>query len=234
MRTGDKSVRLEKNLGVFSEKEMSRIRDMNVLLVGLGGLGGHIANGLLRLGVGKMTMVDPDTFDMTNLNRQLFSTTKTIGQSKTEVLKTALQDIDPSAELRFHTCPVSELDDNVVRTADIIIDAVDIIATKCYLEKLAFRHGVPLLHGAIGGWYGQMGIIMPGAFILKELYGNNSKGIEKTLGSPTFTPGVLAYMMVAAFATFASGKEEALTNRILLVDLLNHDYRIVLDRNNEK
>ena len=83
-----------------------------------------------------------------------------------------------------------------------------------------------MIHGAIAGWYGQLGIIMPGSNILSELYKDSKHGIESELMSPTFTPGVIGNMMISEFVKYIL-KKEALVNQILYIDLLDHEYRIM-------
>ncbi|MFP4078953.1 MAG: ThiF family adenylyltransferase, partial [Candidatus Izemoplasmataceae bacterium] len=73
---------VQKNLGAFSVEEMETITDKTVIIVGLGGLGGMVANGLVRLGVKRFVLIDHDRYETTNMNRQLFCTEETLGMLK--------------------------------------------------------------------------------------------------------------------------------------------------------
>ncbi|MBU1141197.1 MAG: ThiF family adenylyltransferase [Firmicutes bacterium] len=222
------------NLGILSIKDYNQIKKSHILLVGLGGLGGYIAHGLVRLGVESLILVDFDIFQLSNLNRQLFSNHLNLNLNKTAVIKQALLEINPNVKITIYTQKIETIDIEVFRDIDIIIDGVDDIFVKCYLEKLGVALNKPLLHGAIGGWYGQLGFIMPGSNLLSELYGKNHHGIEKTLKSPTFTPAIVANMMIGEFVKFVIGDSHTLINQIMMIDLLNHDYQIVFDKKNLK
>ncbi len=215
-------------LGILSPEQFARIEATTVLLVGLGGLGGHVANGLVRLGVKRLFLVDDDVFEEKNLNRQLFATHDTIGHYKVDAVKQALLSVNPDAELFVFRKRIEQIESSVIAGSDLIVDGVDDIKTKCLIEAMAKAHGKPLLHGAIGGWYGQLGLILPGADLLKMLYGDQEAGLEKVLKCPTFTPAVVANLMVSEFVKFVTDQKGVLRNRILSVDVLNHSYDILL------
>ena len=218
---------LRKNLGVFEESEMDRLMDHTVVIVGLGGLGGMIANGLVRLGVRRLVLIDHDRFEKSNLNRQLFCTQETLGMKKVYVAEEALRLINPEVDIKVYADRFETLTPSVFDHADLIVDALDNIPLKLQLERIASRHEKPLMHGAIGGWYGQLGISMPGTRLLEQYYRSKTEGIEAEEGSPTFTPGVIANLMVTEIAKFLSGREETLRDRLLFLDLLEYDFRIV-------
>jgi len=220
----------QENLGILTQLESDDLMNTKVLIVGLGGLGGYIANSLTRLGVKSMILVDYDSFEVSNLNRQLFSQHINLGEKKTDVLKRELLSINPFVNITTYSNKIETLDDSLLQDIDILIDAVDNIHTKCYLEKLGTKLNKPLLHGAIGGWFGQFGLIMPGSNLLNELYETHTPGLEKTLKSPTFTPGIIANLMVSEFVKFITKKEHSLINQIMMIDLLNHDYQIIFDK----
>jgi molybdopterin/thiamine biosynthesis adenylyltransferase len=222
-----KKKQFENNLGIMSPDEWEKLAQTRILLVGLGGLGGHIAASLVRLGIRSMILVDFDRFELSNLNRQLFSSHATIGKFKTDVVQEELKKMNPGLELAVHRIPVEKLDPPVFDAVDLIIDAVDGIPTRLFLQNIATMHQKPLLHGAVGGWYGQIGLLLPGTSLLSEMYQDASEGIGSSLGSPTFTPAVVANLMVAEFVKYSLGRPQALVNQIMTIDLLNHEYRVV-------
>jgi len=228
--TIDTDRQFEGNLGIMTPAEWERMSFLRVLVVGLGGLGGHVAAGLARLGVRSMVLVDYDRFEATNLNRQLFATHVTIGKYKAEVLYDELKKIRPGIDLEVHYVRIEDLNPSVFDRVDMIVDAVDAIPTKLHLETMAETHKRPLLHGAVGGWYGQLGVLLPGSRLLHELYEGADGGLERDLGSPTFTPAVVANMMLAEFVKFALARPGAVKDEIMMVDLLHHDYRVVARR----
>jgi len=217
----------QSNRGIMSETELEKVSQTRILLVGLGGLGGHLANSLTRLGIHSIVLVDDDRFSSSNLNRQLFSSTENLGEYKTDVVLRELKKINPDIELVAYHLPVQDIEVSVFDTVDLIIDAVDEIKTKLFLETMGKEHHKPLLHGAIGGWYGQMGISLPGSNLIHDFYGGAGKGLEKALGSPTFIPPIIANMMVAEMIKFLLGRSPNLANQMMMADLLNHEMRIV-------
>jgi len=216
-----------RNMGIMNDIELKKFVFTKALIVGVGGLGGYIASSLARIGVSSIVIIDSDTFDDSNLNRQLFSSFKTLNKSKVEVVKKGLLDINPNLNIiALHSRLDESFDLSYFKDVDIVFDAVDNIKSKVLLEKYCSKLKIPLIHGAIAGWYGQFGIIMPGSNILSDLYKNKDHGIESELMSPTFTPGIIGNMMVSEFVKYIL-KKEALINQILYVDLLDHEYRII-------
>ncbi len=219
-----------RNMGIMNDSELKKFIFTKVLVVGVGGLGGYIASSLARIGVSSITIVDYDDFDESNLNRQMFSTLSSISKSKVEVVKQGLLEINPNLNIKaIHTKLDDSFDITNFENIDIVFDAVDNIESKVLLEKYCNTFNIPLIHGAIAGWYGQLGIIMPGSGILSELYKDKKHGIESELMSPTFTPGIIGNMMISEFTKFIL-KKESLINQILYVDLLDHEYRIMFKK----
>ena len=115
---------------------MERLRRAHVLVVGLGGVGAYAAEMICRAGVGRMTIVDADTVQPTNINRQLPALHSTLGQKKAEILASRFRDINPALELRV--LPVFLKDENIPELLDdaaydFVVDAIDTLAPKCHL-----------------------------------------------------------------------------------------------------
>ncbi|MFK5883406.1 MAG: ThiF family adenylyltransferase [Candidatus Izemoplasma sp.] len=221
--------RYDNNLGIMNQKELNIINNTNVLLIGAGGLGGYVANSLARLGIINLTIVDNDYFVESNLNRQLYSNMKTIGKSKVKVTKKELLKINPSMKITIYEKRYNEsIDDSVFNDIDIVFEAVDNIETRLLIEADCTKHNVPLIHGAIAGWTGWVGIIMPNTNIFQDIYQykKSGKGVEETLKSPTFIPAIIANLMATEFVKFLLNKK-SLTNQILFIDVLEHEYRII-------
>ncbi len=220
----------EENLGIMNVEELNRIKALKVMIVGLGGLGGHVANTLVRLGVQHLTLSDSDRFTLSNLNRQLFSHHETINEFKVEVVRDGLLEINPNVDVIVYEEKVQHLEDYLFADADVIIDCVDHIPTKLYLETMASKAQKPLLHGAIAGWYGQFGFVMPNSAMLKELYQDRQEGIEKTLRSPSFTPAIVANMMVAELVKYIKKDKGTLINELASIDLLTNEIQSFFKR----
>ena len=121
---------------LLGEDKMKRLQQAHVLVVGLGGVGAYAAEMICRAGVGRMTIVDADTVQPTNINRQLPALHSTIGKEKSAVLAARFKDINPDIQLRV--LPVFLKDGNIPELLDaaqydFVVDAIDTLAPKCHL-----------------------------------------------------------------------------------------------------
>lgn len=133
---------------LLGEDKLARLGGAHILIVGLGGVGAYAAEMLCRAGVGKMTIVDADTVQPTNINRQLPAMRSTLGQLKAEVLAVRYQDINP--RLKLTVLPIYLKDDNIPGLLDsadfdFIVDAIDTVNPKCYLIYHALRRGIKII-----------------------------------------------------------------------------------------
>ena len=127
---------------------MERLQQAHVLVVGLGGVGAYAAEMICRAGVGRMTIVDADTVQPTNINRQLPALHSTMGKEKAEVLAARFKDINPDIQLTV--LPVFLKDDNIPELLDaarydFIVDAIDTLAPKCYLIAEALKRHIKIV-----------------------------------------------------------------------------------------
>lgn len=133
---------------LLGEEKMERLRRAHVLIVGLGGVGAYAAEMICRAGVGRMTIVDADTVQPSNINRQLPALHSTLGRAKAEILAERFRDINPSVELTvlaeyLKDERIPELLDSA--KYDFIIDAIDTVAPKCYLIYNALQRRLPIV-----------------------------------------------------------------------------------------
>lgn len=133
---------------LLGEEKMQRMAEAHVLVVGLGGVGAYAAEMICRAGVGRMTIVDADTVQPSNINRQLPALHTTIGRSKAEVLAERYRQINP--ELELTVLPVYLKDDNIPELLDatrydFIVDAIDTISPKCYLIFHAMQRRIKIV-----------------------------------------------------------------------------------------
>ena len=218
-----------KNMKMLSEEEIEKLQGSKACIVGCGGLGGYVIEMLGRLGVGKITVVDGDVFDETNLNRQLLSDDSTIGKGKADAAKNRMQHVNPLIQV----VPIFQriTPDNgmeLLAGHDVIIDAVDNIDTRLLLQEMASQLGIPLVHGAIAGWFGQVTTIFPGDRTLDVLYAKSAaKGIEKDLGNPSFSPALVASIEVSEALKILIGRGELLRKKILYIDTFEQEYMVI-------
>ena len=147
MNENDKSWQQRTEL-LLGEEKMERLRKSHVLVVGLGGVGAYAAEMICRAGVGKMTIVDADTVQPSNINRQLPATHSVIGRLKAEVLAERFKDINPDLELKV--LPAYLKDEAIPELLDsdrfdFVVDAIDTVAPKCYLIYYALQRKLKII-----------------------------------------------------------------------------------------
>lgn len=133
---------------LLGEEKSERLRRAHVLVVGVGGVGAYAAEMLCRAGVGRLTLVDADTVQPTNINRQLPALHSTLGQPKVEVLAARFRDINPEVELTV--LPIFLKDENIPQLLDaarydFVVDAIDTLAPKCHLIAEALRRRIKIV-----------------------------------------------------------------------------------------
>ncbi len=216
--------RYQRNRQMISCSQQLQLFDSCAAVIGCGGLGGYVLEELARLGVGRIVAIDPDVFEEHNLNRQLLSVVENLGKAKVEAAAGRISEVNPAIEL----VPVRaafgrENGAELLSGVDVVIDAVDNIPARLELAEVCGTLGLPLVHGAIAGWYGHVATVYPGDDTLEKIYGrwNGGKGVESQLGNPSFTPAVAASLEVAEAAKVLLGQGHTLRNRFLSINLLD-------------
>ena len=133
---------------LLGEEKMERLQQAHVLVVGLGGVGAYAAEMICRAGVGRMTIVDADTVQPTNINRQLPALHSTMGREQAEGLAERFKDINPDIQLTV--LPVFLKDDNIpglldAARYDFVVDAIDTLAPKCYLIAETLKRHIKIV-----------------------------------------------------------------------------------------
>ena len=126
---------------------MERLAGARVAVFGIGGVGGYVCEALVRSGVGAFDLIDDDKVCLTNLNRQIIATRKTVGQYKAEVMKERILEINPEADVRIHKCFFlpENAEEFPFEEYDYIVDAVDTVTAKIELVLRAQEKKVPII-----------------------------------------------------------------------------------------
>lgn len=215
----------EKNLEFLTAEEAERIRGTRIAVIGLGALGQMAAHMLVRGGAERLTLCDGDRMSGSNLNRQLYADILTLGVLKSEVVGERLYDICPRLKLRqYDTFLDRENGKEILKDADLVLDCVDQIPVKLYLEELAEELGIPLIHGAVEGWFGQAGTIWPGDRILRVVY---EKRREQRTSALMPAVSLTASVQTAEALKIAAGREADLRGQLLCADLLHMEIDLV-------
>ncbi|MFZ5625982.1 MAG: HesA/MoeB/ThiF family protein [Bacillota bacterium] len=230
LEAGFLPARYQRNRQTISLADQLTLLRSTVAVIGCGGLGGYILEELARLGVGRIYAIDPDGFEEHNLNRQLLSTPADLGRPKVMVAAERLARINPAVTVVPQQKAFSQANGReLLAGAQVVVDALDNIDTRLELAAVCRELQLPLVHGAIGGWFGQVTTQFPGEETVERIYRRRaeSKGVEKKLGNPAFTPAVVASLEVAEVAKILLRTGESLRQRLLTINLLTMEMEII-------
>jgi len=221
-----------RNQKSLSSQDQIRLLQTHVAIIGLGGLGGTVTEILSRIGIGTLTLVDGDSFEDSNLNRQLLSSVDTLGRAKAEVAGERVLSVNPVVE----TCTVRQFlsDKNaqiILKDANIAVDCLDSITSRFILEQACRTRKIPMVSAAIGGTSGQATVVYPEDKGLSQIYGDpgsaSAKGVERMLGTLPFAAITMAAIECAEVVTIAIGNPPPLRNRLFITDLADHSTELI-------
>ena len=139
--------RFDRTKKLIGESAFDRLRSSKVLVIGVGGVGGYVCEALCRAGIGKIDIIDKDTVDITNINRQIIATTETIGKPKADVMRQRMLSINPELEVNAYQCFYlpETAEDFDFSEYDYIVDAVDNVTAKLEIICRAKAVGTPVI-----------------------------------------------------------------------------------------
>ena len=222
--------RYQRNRTIIAVRDQLTLFRSSVAVIGCGGLGGYVVEELARLGVGKIVVIDPDVFEEHNLNRQLFSSPANLGTAKVAAAAGRIAEINPAVNLVPIQAAFSpEYGTALLDGCQVVVDALDSIQVRLELADVCTAQNIPLVHGAIAGWFGHVTTQFPGDDTLQTIYRSwrSGKGVEQTLGNPSFTPAVVASVQVAEVCKLLLGQGMPLRGRQLTIDLLAMEMHVI-------
>lgn len=214
--------RHSRNMGTVGWEGLAKLMRSTVGVVGLGGLGGYVVEGLARMGVGHLILIDGDVFAEHNLNRQLLSHEANLGRSKAESARERVAMINSAVDVTvYHEFATQDTLPILLHGADVLVDCTDRLPIRFVLQDVAKELDIPLVHGAIAGYVGQVMTILPGDEGLRAIHGYGDvpeRGIEVELGNPAATPMMVAAWEVQETIKLLLGHGELLRGRLLFMD----------------
>lgn len=217
--------RYERNVPALTEAECEALRRKRVLVVGCGGLGGHLIEMLARIGIGALRVVDGDVFEPSNLNRQLLSEVPTLGLSKAKAAATRINRVNPEVEVEAVTENMTEVNvHELLQGCDAVLDGLDNIESRRVLASACTRAGIPYIYGAVNGWVAQAAISMPGDHLVDILYPKDV--IIKNKSVLSFTPALCASIQVSLCVKLLVGRAVE-TGTVCYFDLLNQEFETI-------
>jgi molybdopterin/thiamine biosynthesis adenylyltransferase len=216
--------RYVRNVGTVGLEGQAKLLRSTAAVVGLGGLGGYITEALARMGIGRLILIDGDVFEEHNLNRQLLSAEARLGMEKTEAARQRVAQINRAVVVDVHSAMlIRENAPQLLEGADVVVDALDRLPTRMILQDGAQALSIPMVHGSIAGFLGQVMTILPGDPGLRGLYGKTGQlpeqGLEAELGTPAATPMAVAAWEAQEVVKILVGQGKLLRHRLLVMDM---------------
>ena len=150
-----------RQMGMVTRQEQEKFKNAKITVIGCGGIGGETIEMLARMGIGELVLVDEDSFDITNLNRQNFANSSTLNQDKSRVACENVRLINPHVKVTAISEHVSDDNiDEIIGDSNIVIDALDNILTRIFVSRKAREKKIPFIHGAIHGTLGQITVFL--------------------------------------------------------------------------
>jgi len=202
----------------IGEEGQEKLKQARVVIAGVGGLGSPIALYLAAAGVGNIRIIDEDTVDISNLNRQILHWDRDIGRGKVDSAYEKLSALNPTIEVEAIRATIGQ--DNVakfVEGCDLIVDAMDNLPTRYLLNRTAIENNIPFFYGAIRGFEGRVMTIIPGkTACLRCMYrGPVPKEKFPVIG---IAPAIVGAIQAAEVIKYIVGMGGLLTGRLLLYD----------------
>ena len=210
--------RYRQQILLFGDEAQERLKKTHIFIAGAGGLGSPVAIYLAVAGVGTITVVDMDTVDVSNLNRQILHSERDVGKKKTISAFEKLREYN--TDITVNAIDATITADNVrelVGTANGIVDAMDNYPVRYLLNRVALEKKIPFFHGAIRGFYGQATTIIPGKTACLECIFPRAPPPEvfPVIGA---TAGVIGAVQANEVIKYLTGKGTLLTGRLFTWD----------------
>ena len=191
-----------RTIAILGEDAITKLKNSHVAVFGVGGVGSYTVEALARAGVGKIDLIDNDTFNVTNINRQLYATHKTIGQYKVDVAKNRILDINPDCQVAAHKMfYLPENADSIdLSKYDYIVDAIDTVSAKVELIVRANKCGVPIISSM-----GTGNKLHPEMFEVSDIYKTSVCPLAKVMRTRLKKEGIKKLKVIYS-------KEEPTTN----------------------
>jgi molybdopterin-synthase adenylyltransferase len=227
MLTADERQRYDRQILIkeIGEEGQEKLKRAKVLVAGAGGLGSPVCLYLAAAGIGMIRIVDHDTVELSNLNRQILHGTADIGRPKVDSGKDKLAILNAAVKIEAISATITE--DNInslIKDCDLIVDALDNLPTRYILNKAAIEKGLPFFYGAVRGLEGRAMTIIPGQTpCLRCMYhGDVPKEKFPVIG---VTPAVIGSIQTTEVIKYLVGMGDLLTGRLLIYDGMSMEFR---------
>lgn len=163
---------------LIGDEAQDRLEKATIVVLGLGGVGGNCCEALVRAGVGSLIIADHDVYSASNINRQLFATSQTLGQRKTRAAAERLMAVNPYLKIREKDCFIIKdtLEEIIPKDADYVVDCIDTVTAKLDVAEYCQEHGIPLLSSMGAG-----NKLDPGKLVFKDVFDTKMDPLAKVM-----------------------------------------------------
>ena len=209
-----------RNLGALTAEQQQCLHNASATVVGCGGLGGYVIEELARIGLGRLHCFDPDSFSPSNCNRQLNALQATLGRNKAEVAVERVAAIHPWCAAHAYPMDFRQPEGAAAFCSGVVIDCLDNVQARIDLAARCTDRELPLVHGAVNGWCGQVGVQLPGGELIARLYPSRTRS-RSNQPPPVLacTVAVVASLQVAEAVKLLLALESPLVDTWLHIDL---------------
>ena len=226
MLNKDELVRYSRQIIIdgFGKSGQEKLKKAKVLIAGAGGLGSPISIYLAAAGLGRLRIIDCDTVDLSNLNRQVLHWTPDIGKDKISSALNKLKDINPEIEIEAINETINEHTvQRLVADSDAIVDAMDNLETRYLLNRASLEKNIPFFHGAVRAFEGRVTTFIPGqtacfACIYKSVFPEQQFPVLGT------TAAVIGSIQATEVIKYFTGTGKLLSNRLLVYNGLTMEF----------
>jgi molybdopterin/thiamine biosynthesis adenylyltransferase len=221
MLTAEERERYDRQIRLygFGEEGQEKLKMARVFIAGAGGLGSPIAIYLAAAGLGTIRIVDHDSIELSNLNRQVLHWDENMGKSKADSSAEKLRKLNPGIKIEAIAETITEANvSQLVADFDLIVDAMDNLPTRYLLNKTAIEKGIPFFHGAVYGFEGRAMTIIPGKSACLNCLYHGVTAPEEKFPVIGVTPAVIGCIQATEVIKYIVGLGELLTDRLLNYD----------------
>ena len=225
MITDEERKRYARQILMIGEAGQERLKAARVLVAGAGGLGTVISLYLAAAGVGHLRIIDCDVVETSNLNRQILHWSGDVGRPKTASVEEKLAALNPLIRIETVSGRIAEESiGEMARGCDLIVDAMDNFPTRYLLNRTAVEKGIPFIHGAVRGFFGQATTVIPGKTPCLRCFfpGSPPQEVFPIIGA---TCGVIGAIEATEAIKLLTGQGEPLAGRLFLWDGLARQRR---------
>ncbi len=221
-------LRYERQLAVIGRSAQLKLRDARVAVVGVGGLGSNAAVQMTAMGIGHLLLIDRDTVDLTNINRQPLYDEQDVSRPKAKVAVEKLSKINSKIEL----IPiVGNFEENadMIKEVDVIVDGLDTLESRITLNALAVKFGIPYVFASVEGYFGNVATILPGRSACLACFMPLKQSNLRPCSYAVYPPAVFlaSSIEVSEAVSLIINGYSPLAGKLLVFDFSSYDFDVV-------